>query len=437
MNQSDLFYEKVTKNILIYLLEHKPEESKIGVGLALEYIASDLGSNKYDELARNFADIGLLVGGALEIQNRASKGKPRNLELDRAVIMDALRVYENKRITPEAIAGTLRLSYENFNRIIGGDFDSFVGAVSSAYNLAMQEHGIVVPDKDPEDFLIKTVLRQKIHKNVRKIENVFLATPREKWEEKVLKGDVSDYTVAMPLRFGQYNLAPVIVRGGASKAKMKGVTRSLEMIEEFTELPILEIIVERDKNSFPTTYEYKVLSDDELKEIITSGVNEYLDMLETHHKQDIERYGDSLREGNVKYFGKEGCLFNEAGLGVIQYIILNDEIINWDGGEVVDVNLWYSPRAFLGKMDILDSDGYIDSNKLKSKWLSSAVNEYITRCVKNLINFYESENYDGDDFGLKNEVEELVDFSVTAGKFVAEESKNSLKELESRLNEDI
>ena len=432
MNKLDLFYEKVTEGVLNYLLIHKPEESKTGIGLALEYIACDLGSNKYEELARNLADIGLLVGGALEIQSRTSKGEPRNLKLNGAVIMSALKVYEGKRITPEVIANLLYASCENFNRILGENFDSFVDVVSSVYKSAMQEHGIVIPDKNPEEFLIKTVLRQRIHKNVRKIEDVFLATTRNEWEKKVLSGDVSDYTIAMPLRFGQYGLAPVIVRGGAPKAKMEGVTKSLEMIEELTELPILEIL-ERGKNSFPVTYEYKILSYDKLKDIITSGMNRYLDMLETHHKQVIEKYGDSLFEDSIKYFGKDGCLFDERGSIEHIDLNLNDNVYDKNTFHWFDENLSYSPRGFLGKIDVLDSDGYIDSNRLKIGWLSTTVNEYITKCVTNLTRFFESENYDEYRIALKNKVEELEDFSMTARKFMKEESKNSLKKLKSKL----
>ncbi len=436
MNPSDLFYEKVTENIRTYLFKHKREEPKAGVGQALEYFASLFGQTKYDQLARNFADIGLLVGGALKIQSRTSKGKLRKLSPDGAVIMDALKVYDNKRITPEAIANTLQLSYENFNSITGEDYNSFVGAVSSAYNSAMQEHGIVVPDKNPEDFLIKTVLRQKIHKNVREIEDVFLATTRDEWDEKVLNGDVSDYTIAVPVRLGQYDTTPAILIGQNNEVIIDEVLANLGMIDELTELPIFETTLERDKDSFPVTREYKILTDNELKEIITSGMNKYLDMFEAYSKQLIEIYDDSLREDSVRDYGINGYIFNVSDLGGIEYIVLNDEMTIWDGGGQHDENSWYSPKDFLGKIKILDSDGYIDFNRL-SEWPSSAVNEYITGRVTYLTNFFESGNYEEYRSWFSDAVEKLKKFSLTAEKFVAEESKNSLDAFEKRLKEEI
>ncbi len=435
MNQSDLFYEEVTKNIRTYLFKHE-REPKTGVELALEYFASLQGPTKYDKLARNFADIGLLVGGALEIQSRTNKGKPRNLKLDGAVIKDALNVYKNKRITPEAIAGTLQLSYEYFKEITGEDYNSFVDAVSSAYNSAMQEHGIVVPDNNPEDFLIKTVLRQKIHINVRKIEEAFLATTCNEWEEKVLNGDVSDYTIAVPVRLGQYDTTPSIFISQNNEVIIEEVLANLERIDELTELPIFETTLEREKDSFPVTHEYKILTDDKLKEIITSGMNKYLDMFKVYSEQLIEKYDDSLREDSVRDYGKNGYIFNVSDLGGIEYIVLNDEMTVWDGGGQHDENSWYSPKDFLGKIKILDSDGYIN-NGLNSGWLSSAVNEYITGRATYLTTFFESGKYEEHRSWFSDAVKKLKKFSVTAGKFVAEESKNSLKEFENRLKQEI
>ena len=433
----DNFYQEVVRHVDNYLRDHRLlNRGETELSLSADEIFREQGVIKYEDISQATADIGLLVGVALEVQGSRSNGKIRESRLTYPVMKDALVIYKGKIIpnTPEDVIGFLELCFSRFQHITGEDENSFVKLIRNAYSSAGKQYPIEVPKENPEDFAIKSFLRQKISNGVRKIEYEFSANSLDRWQEKVLSGDVSDYAIPIIHKMLQYDAPRVVFENESYKAKMKKIGAKLAIIDELTELPILEII-EKGKNTFPNTYQHNTLDGDEISKTITDGLNKYLDILKEYHKQYIKNYGDSLYVDDVKHCGKEGCLFGHR-IGEEGHIILNSEIVGWGCGGLVDVNSWYSPKNFLLKINILGSDGYIDFNGLKNEWLSSAVNEYISKWTASLITGLDSEHPWGISY-CKDELNKLAQFSQVAHPFVREESKNHLKKLEDRLKEDI
>ena len=441
MNKLDQFYIEAAGDILIGIMKNSRRYEKIRHIIDASEdkwtLLNRMNDTTYGQLAKNIADIGLLVCGALEAQNNESNDNIANLTLGEPEVRAALEIYNNEAITPQSVTKTLNSCYAEFRDITGLSPDSFLALVSSAYRSAMQTHGIEVTDKNPGNFLIKTVLRQKIDKNIRNIEDVYTTTSRDDWIEKVESGDVSDYTITVIPYLLRYVAPQADFENENYRLNVRKIGQKLANIDELTELPIAEAM-EKGKNTFPNTYERAILSDDEIINSLTHGLNKYLVLLKEYQKQRTE-YGDKR---DIKRYGKDGCLFGDT-VGNDE-IILNNKIetLFYESG-MTDRNSWCLPIQFLEKITILHLDGYIDFKILEHEWLSSAANEYIRKWTASLTDFLDSEKKHGDtDYRVhvrycNDELNKLNQFSKTAYLFVDDKSKKSVDAFEKRLKEDL
>lgn len=430
MSNADIFYNGIRDAAVEYLRSHKREERKSAEVKALEFMGYMFGANRYLDAARGVADVGVLVFGALDVLYRSNNDAAANLALDERTVRAALQIFEGKPVSSESILEGLQACYENFSDITGGSPEEFVLAVSSIYQSAKNAHKLEVPAKNPADFLIRVVERQRLEEKVLKIEDVFLDTSRKEWEERVLGGDVSEYTIPVILKMGECGIPPILHTLG-KEAIGKKAYENAALISALTELPIVDTL-NKGKMVFPNTRDYLDLSDIEIRETITFGLNEYLKLLEAHHNYRVDEFGQSLYEKDVKRLGRRGCLFGHE-MGEDRHIILNSEIKGWNGGGRFDGNSWCSPREFIQKNRILDIDEYIDFNRLNDKWLSLAINEFIVKHTDYLIAALDAKEYEHVEGYCKDERIKLEWFSDMSGRFLSKRSKKGLWDLKEAL----
>lgn len=430
MSEADIFYKDIRDAAVDYLRVHKREERKSAEVRAFEFMGSMFGANRYSNVAMEVADVGVLVFGALDVLHRNNNAAAANLALDAPTIRAALKIFEGSPVEPEAILGTLRSSYENFSDITGGTPEDFVLALSSIYQSAKNTHRLEVPDKNPAGFLIRVVERQRLDEKVLKIEDVFLDTSREKWEEKVFGGDVSEYTIPVILKMGECGIPPMLHTLGREAIGTMAY-KNAALISALTELPIVDTL-NKGKMVFPNTWDYSNLPDSEIQETITFGLNEYLKLLEEYHNQRVDKFGQSLYERDVKRLGRGGCLFGHE-IGEDTRIILNREIKGWNGGGRFDGNSRCRPSEFVQKINILDIDGYIDFGKLDEKWLSLAVNEFVTKHTDYLIAALDAKEYEHVKGYCEDEQAKLKWFSEISGRFLSKRSEKGLWDLKEAL----
>ncbi len=428
----DCFYNAVHKDIVLYLLRNSNQPDRVELTMGILYDGEktederiiDLiewtgGRNsEYGKLARDMTDVGLLVVGALEVLGGKSNASIANTMLDEQTLNMALRIYDDCgiEITPKNVVSSLGLGYEEFEKITSKGFSDFQNLLSSAYSSARYECGVEIPEESAGHFLMETVYRHKLPKEVLKVEKAFLDTGYEEWIEKVESGDVSDYTIG------------IVSKVGCNRP---------EFIDGLTELPILDTI-KHGKTTFVNTFEFKMLSEVQKRKSITQGLNRSLKALEQFHKKNTER--EAVKD-YVVFFGEDGCLFGDVH--VTDYIILNKHVSGWNKGGIMDKNSWYSPIGFLKKIRLLYLDGYVDLGVLEDEWLSCAVNEYISQSAASDINYLGSVKTEISDeeyvIKLKHsreDLEHLEAFSEIGDMFVNEQSIENMSEFKEWLDKE-
>lgn len=269
-----------------------------------------------DRVAENIASVGLLIEGArrvYEMKNSVAipyKLLPLPLGDNATYYREILKIFDGlfKEDATKVLMGTLGEATVKYRELTGRGMGDFIEIVRKGFDTAIAMYpGFELPTENPGKFLLRTVRRRELHRSIIDLEEVYEKRSKEEWASALQNGDISSYTIAVSLELLDRRLSPLAAYGNGGLVIDQRL-RALELISSTTSLPIVEVS-KSNKDVFPTTFEWKNVSDEELKELATRGVNKWLPAVKAYHER---RYNpeSALYMGDV--YGKEGSFFSEG-----------------------------------------------------------------------------------------------------------------------------
>lgn len=198
------------------------------------------------------------------------------------------------------------------------------------------------------------------------LEEVYQNRSKEELANALQNGDISSYTISL--------VSDLLIR----KPLPPSLTEKLlSEISKYTPLPLEEVLFELKRDFFPTTYEWKEVTEEELREWATRGLNLWLPAVKRFHEKFYDSDPDNPLLG-AEVLGKEGCFFGNR----VEIISLD---MNFEHPRIPDKNRHVQYLFMAMKLYVLRNQigvNWQDISQEARQWYEAAANQKMTTQLK-------------------------------------------------------